>query len=74
MEKDKVFIEALENCGKLILNCADKLREYSEQIEKCERDYLFLFKEFDEVYTKNEKLNQNLANILEGKVKIKGSE
>ena len=72
MEKDKIYIETLELCAKLMLNCANKLREYGETIDKCERDYLFLFKEFDEVYTKNEKLNEKIANILDGKVKIKG--
>lgn len=66
MKNNETFIETLELCGKLMQNCAKSLREMGEAFEKCNKDYLELYNDWEEQANENQTLKTKIGNILKG--------
>lgn len=66
MDKQKLMIENLELCAKLIGNCANAMREMGETIAKYERDFKVIIDYAEKQRAENEHLDKKLTNILNG--------
>ena len=66
MKNNETFIETLELYGKLMQNCAKSWREMGKTIEKCDNDYLQLYKTWEEQANENQTLKTKIGNILKG--------
>jgi hypothetical protein len=66
MDKQKLMIENLELCAKLMANCANAMREMGETIAKYERDVKVIVDYAEKQRAENEHLDKKLTNILNG--------
>lgn len=69
MNNNKLLIETLEICAKLIQNCTETLKVYEEEKAKFEKDYLKLYSCVEEERNKNKELDEKLILILNGETK-----
>jgi hypothetical protein len=69
MNNNKLLIETLEMCAKLIQNCTETLKAYEEEKAKFEKDYLALYETVEVEYNKNKTLDEKLTRILNGETK-----